>query len=537
MVLSDSFLRISRFLVYTLVGVVFFLWQPSHINPYDEGIILTGAMRVLASEIPSADFYVNYGPAQFYLVATAMEIFGRNADTGRVIHSLALTLSLFFSHKLLLLAGMREQALYPLSVIFVLMLYFGTQTPLYPAIACIPLILLGCILTIGSMKSPGGFRSFIPIAILISTIAVFRYDMGLMAMVAFAIPLFLINPSARDSAWLGGRFNFALLLQYGLVVSGVMMFVLACLYLAGILETTLRDLVTYTGTNYAEMRSLPFPDLNDFSQTPLDVFAVYLPILCMGVGAIICVSFYPKNRRTLDTSYISIVLLTGVTLGCLFKGLVRTSPIHMLMANVPGVILIALCIHYLFKDLDFRLPGLSRKGAFFVPAAFSVVLIVAALQDTSQGRSVLYGNLDLSSSSSNLPTLRSLTADSATRMAAERLAQLSQPDERVLVATGRHDKVFANNVSLYFLAQRLPGTRWHQYDPGIQTTEKIQREMIRDLESFDVKWVVVDSRWDNVREPNKSAESSGIFLLDEYLQRNYRPVDRFGTIEIRQRWN
>ena len=43
---------------------------------YDEGLILTGAMRVANGEIPHRDFYANYGPAQFYVVALLFKLFG-----------------------------------------------------------------------------------------------------------------------------------------------------------------------------------------------------------------------------------------------------------------------------------------------------------------------------------------------------------------------------------------------------------------------------------------------------------------------------
>ena len=45
---------------------------------YDEGLILTAAMRVAAGQIPHRDFYTNYGPAQFYLLAGLFKLFGES---------------------------------------------------------------------------------------------------------------------------------------------------------------------------------------------------------------------------------------------------------------------------------------------------------------------------------------------------------------------------------------------------------------------------------------------------------------------------
>ena len=43
---------------------------------YDEGIVLTGAMRVAAGQIPHRDFYFIYGPAEVYILAGLFKVFG-----------------------------------------------------------------------------------------------------------------------------------------------------------------------------------------------------------------------------------------------------------------------------------------------------------------------------------------------------------------------------------------------------------------------------------------------------------------------------
>lgn len=44
--------------------------------PYDEGLILVGATRVLSDDIPYRDFYSIYGPGQFYVLAALFKVFG-----------------------------------------------------------------------------------------------------------------------------------------------------------------------------------------------------------------------------------------------------------------------------------------------------------------------------------------------------------------------------------------------------------------------------------------------------------------------------
>jgi hypothetical protein len=112
------------------------------------------------------------------------------------------------------------------------------------------------------------------------------------------------------------------------------------------------------------------------------------------------------------------------------------------------------------------------------------------------------------------------------------LATHTRADERILVGLDRHDKIFLNPVTLYFAVDRLPGTHWHQFDPGLQTRADIQADIIADLQRNAVRWVVRDASFGNINEPNESAQSSGVTLLDEYLQRHYRVVASAGLVEV-----
>ena len=46
----------------------------------------------------------------------------------------------------------------------------------------------------------------------------------------------------------------------------------------------------------------------------------------------------------------------------------------------------------------------------------------------------------------------------------------------------RHDNVFANDVSIYFLAGRPIATRYHELHPGVTTTQAVQEEMVAELD-------------------------------------------------------
>jgi hypothetical protein len=115
---------------------------------------------------------------------------------------------------------------------------------------------------------------------------------------------------------------------------------------------------------------------------------------------------------------------------------------------------------------------------------------------------------------------------------ARHLLDHTAPGRTLYVGTGRHDKLLMNDVVLYFLSGHRAATKWHELHPGVQTTEAVQREMIGELERRQPAWVVLNTQWDDVAEPNESARSSGVRLLDEHLARTYRPVLRQGSFTL-----
>ena len=115
------------------------------------------------------------------------------------------------------------------------------------------------------------------------------------------------------------------------------------------------------------------------------------------------------------------------------------------------------------------------------------------------------------------------------------IQQNTSPEQRTFIGLARHDKIFANDVSAYFLTNRLPATKWHHFDPGLQTSTEIQNEIIANLEASKPQYIWIESTWDGMREPNDSAKSSGIKILDEYIANYYQRFQTFGTISILQR--
>ena len=59
--------------------------------------------------------------------------------------------------------------------------------------------------------------------------------------------------------------------------------------------------------------------------------------------------------------------------------------------------------------------------------------------------------------------------------------------------------------------------------------------MVSELEGKKPRIAVLESDFDNIAEPNDSAVSSGVTVLDEYIRNHYDFVTNFGSVNVLER--
>jgi hypothetical protein len=59
--------------------------------------------------------------------------------------------------------------------------------------------------------------------------------------------------------------------------------------------------------------------------------------------------------------------------------------------------------------------------------------------------------------------------------------------------------------------------------------------MIEELGESHPLYIVLDSEFEHSNEPNDSAKSTGVTLLDEYIRRDYQREEAFGAMSIWRR--
>ena len=276
---------------------------------------------------------------------------------------------------------------------------------------------------------------------------------------------------------------------------------------------------------------------------------VYLPVATW-TAALIAVATGRRPTRAFDTGDGRpwIMLLLGV-LSALFysHGLVVVEHVHMTLSIVPALMLAASLLPH---------TKLSLRGRFSFPGIVVVLLwfvfiIVPTLPTiVTEGRGVAHNiKWALRSSPRNAANDFAAIRSGSCRPSAgfERMACFeiayrpedairyveanTSPDDPIFVGLERHDRLQGNNILFYFQSARRPATKWYQFDPGLQTSEVIQAEMVRELQTVKPRYVVLFPA-DNSSQPNESATSSGDALLDEFIRANYQKVRVFETVSV-----
>ena len=237
------------------------------------------------------------------------------------------------------------------------------------------------------------------------------------------------------------------------------------------------------------------------------------------------------NRAGNPRFWLALLLLL-LTLVFIAKGYVRYSAIHMSMALVTSVALLGCLVQRP------SYPSRLRRVALVVAlTAMGLGMLAACRVDMERAvdnARWLFRGADCSVPP-GLDRMRCFLVEPNIIQAVSYIRRVTEPGTPLFVGLGRHDKILENDVLFYFLADRPSVTKWHHMDPGVQTTEPIQRAMVAELRAKLPPFVVLDTTWDGVHEPNDSAISSGVTILDDYIRCAFRPVEIFGTVQVWRR--
>ena len=496
------------------------------LNIYDEGLILTNAKLILSGAAPVRDFYSNYPPGIFLILAGLWKLCGVSIGLARllgfVIH---LSLAALVGRIAGRIAGRRFSLLAgglvllwisPLGVI-----PYAWMAALDAAYAGIELALIArehgqawalalCGFSLGALS---GLRHDL-----------FIYDCVVLA--AFAAgwkiirrPTPLNAPGVRAGLALLG-FTIPAALVWGPTIAR-----------AG-LGLVARDLVFDQVRYVLPARALPLPALLELVRPeswPLPLpaaladwypgaaaLALLGPLLLIA-GTMRAGPWGIRDRAAL--------LLTGaLAIAVLPQLLGRSDQEHCLYTVAPALTLAAALIEARVRRPH---PTWRRTGAMLV-AVLALWLPVRSLAPS-------FANLG----GLSLPSFNDHPGDASAEDLASReqvltlLAQQTRPGEGIFVGNDQHRLVTWNDVSLYYLADRPGVTRYLQFDPNIVTRAEVQQQMVRDLDRKQVRIAVLYQG--GYRAERNQSVRLGSDLLDEYLRTHYEVLAQTGRYTVLRR--
>ena len=525
--------------VFGTALLLLFLLMNRELNIYDEAIVLVDALRVRDGDVIHRDFYSVYGPASYLILAGLFALFDPSFIVGRLFGITVMAGIITVTFYLVLPRVRLLTTLFFVGVCTLWMLAYPFY--LYPLFPSLLMAMIGSAIIVETGRFPSRRALFLA-GVSTGATALFRYDAGFFVLIAhmLALSLHVVSTTARPK-------RLSVLLRTGLVygagTAAIFMPFAIFFLLVAPLSAFIADIIDYPLHHYAAMRGLPFPGISEIIDHPA-ALGVYFPVL--GVGLTLWYLWRERTRGSgspvklaADSTNWCVIVFALLSAVLFYKGVVRVHPLHMMMSTIPALLAVTIIV-----DRCWAMGGRARVGAG-IAALVALVPPLAAtgyelsLDMRDPGRTFAGSLLsrarsaaDEASACSPSPSMRHgrLSVDYARTV--NYLRQTMRPDDKLLAAVDHHDRILVNPVGLYFAAERLPGTHWHHYDPGLQTRSDIQAQMIRDLQNNDLRWVVRDASFDDVSEPNESSKSSGVHLLDRYIEANFRPVRRAGLVEI-----
>src|SRR6266403_794831 len=254
---ANARIEIRTLAVLVVSFLVVMLSTDRSLNPYDEGVILVGAMRVGEGAIPHRDFYANYGPGQFYVLATLFKLFHQGVLVERIWGAMikgALALSV-------LAVGRRLVSIQWASIscaVSVAWLCYADNT-IWPAWTALTLSLVSLLALLDTFEGRESYLAPVVAGVGLGLATLFRYDIGVLVLCADLTALVAYSITTRLKGLPRTRRAFMppVLFLGGMCLVCVP---LGLVYLAtGTVRDFVFDVVVFPAHFYAQTRSLPFP--------------------------------------------------------------------------------------------------------------------------------------------------------------------------------------------------------------------------------------------------------------------------------------
>lgn len=289
-------------------------------------------------------------------------------------------------------------------------------------------------------------------------------------------------------------------------------------------ENLWEQVVIFPSTTLRNIRSLPYPALLPSKSELLNWLRFYFPLFIYGTAfALYCynilkkgVIFNTQNFGSIVTAILGLLLFT--------QAISRYDYIHVIPTSLVAII----TAFSLLSQKAFSSANLIIKSARIVMLTFLIVLYIVLPSIMLLNSYTAFSPLKCYS---QVEKANCIYLEKDQEQAVEYIREHTVGSDYIFVGNQQHDRIFINDIGFYFLSARQSPSKYSELYPGVATTLPIQQSIIQDIQSHNVEWIVLVNIPEST-EPNGSADSSGVTILDDFIQSNYLQVKEFGNYQI-----
>lgn len=536
--------EIIAFLLILLFSI-FFISADAYesIKLYDEGVTVYGATRVLDGYLPYRDFWTAYMPGHYYLYAIVFKIFGVSLLAERITSILLIVcisvVTFFIARKAL--PAMLALLVFFFSVIWLSSFEFFAYI-LHPTLLC-SLISINFFLNY-LLKSRK--RALLWAGIFAGITTLFRHDFGFYVFGAEVLILIISQLLSREhTSPQKTVIMFKNTVPLIFLGTAITFLPIAIYFLINVPFQDIYDsLIAFPLNVYPDYRSIPFPTpfttftqfqeqvnhatFSDYIKENLDRLYFYFPVIVFFALFLQLFITSIRNQDFIKTKkfwfYVSILVF-----GLLFftKVIIRSVHLNLMPSYVIAILAYFMVLFNIGKTLSSK--NINRI-AYILLGLLAFPALIRPLWSESVGLRLNH-NVEVSLNFARSENIYWDVRGHEYNKVIHYVDSLVPATDKIFVGSIRHDRIFTNDVLFYFLAERESATKYYELHPGVATTLEVQEEIVADITAAGVKCIVLKEET-RIETENKSGESSGVTLLDDFIRHNFQLDKSFGDYSI-----